>query len=202
MIEAMAAGAELLRLSWRQSPAKLTVSIVLKLAGAVTLPLSATAVGVLTDAVAAGRPARAMAAGAVAAFFVVGAITLGHFAHVLYFELGEINFLQKDRELIQMINGSDGLHHLERDDCADRMQVLRHDMRRLSYSSMEALLSTLGLLVGIVLTAVLLARLHPLLLLLPLAALLPLLTGRRAEDTLWRGRQRAARTTRRARHLF
>jgi ATP-binding cassette subfamily B protein len=75
-------------------------------------------------------------------------------------------------------------------------------MRRVGWSSMEALLSGLSVAVALVLTTVLLGRLHPLLLLLPLAAVPPVLLGRRAEAILGAGRDRAAESNRRSRHLF
>jgi len=194
--------AELLRLSWRQHRAKLCLSIALKLGEAAAMPLAAVALRIVTDAAVAGEVTRAVVAGLAGAAGVIGSLTLGHFAHVLYYELGELNFLTKDVELIQLANGSAGLEHHERPDYADKLQVLRQELQRTGWSSMEALMSTVGLAAAVTLTAVLLARIDPWLLLLPLAALPPVLLGRRAELGLARARQEAAEPTRRARHLF
>src|SRR5690606_16156180 len=192
----------MLKLSWRQSPAKMYLSILLKIGEAAAMPLAAMALRSVTDAVIAGDGAHAVLAGLLAAAGVIGSLTLGHFAHVLYYELGELNFLTKDVELIQLANGSAGLEHHERPDYADKLQVLRQELQRTGWSSMEALMSTVGLAAAVTLTAVLLARIDPWLLLLPLAALPPVLLGRRAELGLARARQEAAEPTRRARHLF
>jgi ATP-binding cassette subfamily B protein len=202
MTETLRGCLELVRLSWRQHPAKLLLALVLKLAEAAALPLVAPALGVLTDAAIAGEPRRAALAGVAVAIGAVAALTLGHFAHIAYFELGEINFLTKDRQLIELAGGSAGLEHHERPEYADKMQTLTEEMQRVSWRSMEALLSGFGVTVAVTVTAVLLARLHPLLLLLPLAAVPPMMLGRRAEVLLAAARESAAETTRRARHLF
>lgn len=193
---------ELLRLSWQQNRAKLCLSILLKLGEAAALPLAAVALRIITDAAVAGDITRAVLAGLAAAAGVIGSLTLGHFAHVLYYELGELNFLSKDVQLIHLANGSAGLEHHERPEYADKLQVLKQELQRTGWSSMEALMSSVSLTVAITLTAVLLAQLNPWLLLLPLAAVPPVLLGRRAELGLGRARQAAAEPTRRARHLF
>jgi ATP-binding cassette subfamily B protein len=193
---------ELLRMSWRQHPAKLVLAVLLKTAEAAALPLAAPTLGALTDAAVAREPADAARAAAIAAVLAMAALTLGHFAHVAYFELGEENLLAKDRELIELVTGSAGLAHQERPEYADRMQVLRQELRRTGSSSMEALLSALGTAVAVTITAVLLARLDPWLLLLPLAAVPPLLLGRVAEGRLARARESAAQSGRQAQHLF
>jgi ATP-binding cassette subfamily B protein len=69
-------------------------------------------------------------------------------------------------------------------------------------AALEALLNAAGLGVGMLLTGVLLAILHPVLLLLPLAAVPPLLAGRRAEQMLDRARGETAESTRLALNLF
>jgi ATP-binding cassette subfamily B protein len=194
--------AELLRLSWLQHPAKLLLAVLLKVAEAAALPLAALALGALTDAAVAGRHGDASAAAVIAAALAMAALTLGHFAHVAYFELGEMNLLTKDREVIELVAGTAGLAHQERPEYADRLQVLRQELRRTGASSMEALLSALGTAVAVAITAVLLARLNPLLLLLPLAAVPPLLLGRAAENRLARARTGSALASRRAQHLF
>ena len=180
---------ELLALCWRQSPGKLAASVILKLAAAASLPLSAVGLGALTDAAVAHDAGRAAAAGAVTAALVIASITLAHFAHVFYFELGEINLLTKERQLIELANGSAGLDHHERPEYADKMQVLRHEVERVGYSSMEALLSAASVSLSLLITGVLLARLDPLLLLLPLTALPAVWLSGRAR----RCRPRAAR---------
>ncbi|MDG4786776.1 ABC transporter ATP-binding protein [Micromonospora sp. WMMD1102] len=202
MVETVRGCLELVRLSWRQRPAKLILAVLLKLAEAAALPLVAAALGALTDAVLDGDRPAAVFAGCAAATATVAALTLGHFAHIAYFELGEVNLLTKDRQLIDVVTGSASIEHHERPDYADRMQTLTQEMQRVGWRSMESLLSGLGTAVAVTVTAVLLARLHPALLLLPLAAVPPMLLGQRAELLLSRARDATAESARRARHLF
>ncbi|QOC93466.1 ABC transporter ATP-binding protein [Micromonospora craniellae] len=202
MKEAILACRELLALCWRQSAGKLVASVVLKLGAAAALPLSAAGLGALTDAALAGDSSRAAIAGAVTACLVIAAITMAHFAHVFYFELGEVNLLTKERQLIELANGSVGLNHHERPEYADKMQVLRQEVERVGYASMEALLSAASTALSLIITGVLLARLDLLLLMLPLTALPAVYLGGRAQALQAAGREAAAEPTRRARHLF
>jgi ATP-binding cassette, subfamily B, bacterial len=202
VIETVRGCAELFRLCWRQNRVQLLVSILLKLGEAAALPMSAYALRWLTDAAIAGQPGAATAAAFVAAGSVLGALTLGHFAHVCYYELGEINFLTNDLELISLANDSDGIEHHERPDYADKLQVLKQELQRTGWSGMESLMSGLGLIVAMAMSGVLLAGLDPWLLLLPVAVLPPLLLGRQAQGWQSRAREAAAQPTRLAWHLF
>ncbi|MBB5800283.1 ATP-binding cassette subfamily B protein [Saccharothrix ecbatanensis] len=202
MIDVVRGGWELFALSWRESRYRLVLSVVLMIAQAAAMPLAAPALAALTDAALAGDARGATAAAALVAVAVVAALTAGHFAHIFYFELGDRAVLRLERELIVLSNGSAGLEHHERPEYADKLQVLRQELHRAAWGSMEGLLNSLGLLVAISITAVLLARLNPLLLLLPLAAAPPLLLGRRAESIVNAARERAAPPSRHARHMF
>ena len=68
--------------------------------------------------------------------------------------------------------------------------------------ALEALLHMFGLAVALVITGVLLAMLNPILLLLPVLAIPPLVTGRWAENRLDRARERSARDMRLGWHLL
>jgi ATP-binding cassette subfamily B protein len=202
MIETLRGCVDLFVLSWRQSPVKLTVALLLKLAEASALPLSAPALGLLTDAAIAGDVRRAVVAGMAVAVLTIAALTFGHFAHIAYFELGELNLLDMNRRLADVSNGSPGLEHHERPDYADKVKVIEREMPRVSSTGMEALLSGVSLGAAIAVTAVLLSRLNPWLLLLPLAAVPPLIMGRRAEALLRDAREATAERSRRAWHLL
>ena len=202
MIAAFGGILDLVRLSWREGRGRLLIASVLMVLQAVSLPLAATAGAVLTDAAIAGDTQRARVAAVTLGFFAVTSLTAGHFAHIAYFELGDLNVLSLERELIELASGSPGLEHHERPDYADKLQVVRQELERTGWGSMQALLSSLGLAVTIAITAVILARLNPWLLLLPVAAIPPLILGRRAESTLARSRETAADPMRRSGHLF
>ncbi len=193
---------ELTRICWVNDRARLLGALALMLAEAAALPLTAPALGALTDAAVAGDAARAGRLGALVALLAIAALTGEHFAHVLYFELGDKAFLHLDREVIALSNGSAGLAHHERAEYADRIAVLRQELNRVGNAGVRALLGSLTLGCAVVLTAVLLARLNPWLLLLPLAAVPPILAGRYAESLTSARRMAAAADTRAAQHMF
>ncbi|WFF05909.1 ABC transporter ATP-binding protein [Micromonospora sp. WMMD1076] len=192
---------DLLRRCWEQSPAKTLTAATLMIVSGATLPLAAAALRWLLDAAAAGQRGTAAAAGCVVAALLLAALTLGHFAHVAYFELAELSLVDYDVELIGLANGSPGLEMHEDPERADRLAVLEEEIQNVRLA-LEALLAAGGLLVGAATTATLLALVHPVLLLLPLVAVPPLLAGRRAERILDRARLAAAAPTRLARNLF
>ncbi|MBY8851188.1 hypothetical protein K7G98_23695, partial [Saccharothrix sp. MB29] len=148
------------------------------------------ALAALTDSALAGDVRGATVAAVLVVVAVIAALTAGHFAHIFYFELGDRAVPRLERELIEMTNGSAGLEHHERPEYADNKQLLRQELHRAGWGSMEGLMNSLGLLVAISITAILLARPNPLLLLLPLPP------GRRCCS----GGGRSQRRTRAVRH--
>jgi ATP-binding cassette subfamily B protein len=202
MIETIRGVFDLARLSWHEGRGRLLLASVLMVLQAISLPFAAAAGAVLTDAAIAGDTHRATVAGLAVAFFAIASLTAGHFAHIAYFELGDLNVLSLERDLMELTAGSAGLEHFERPDYADKLQVVKQELERTGWGSMQALLTSFGLAVTMVVTAVLLARLSPWLLLLPIAALPPLFLGRRAELILARARETAAEPMRRSSHLF
>jgi ATP-binding cassette subfamily B protein len=191
----------MLATSWRISRRKLAVSIVLTLTGAAAAPLVAAALGWMTNAVVTGHAAQAVLAGIVVPVLAMAALTFAHFAHVAYFELSELAELDFDEELLALSNGSPGIEHHERADLADTLTVLQQETRRFRMN-LEALLNGMGLGLAMVITALLLARQSPILLLLPIAAVPPLLAGRAAERILDRAKSATAEQTRLALNLF
>jgi ATP-binding cassette subfamily B protein len=193
--------ATMIATTWRMSPHKTLLAVVLMVAGAVAAPLLAAALGWMAHEVAAADLTRAVLAGVTVAVLAVMVLTLAHFAHVAYYELAELAELDFDERVIEASNGSAGIEHHERAEHADTWTVLRQDGRRFR-AGLEALLGGLGLVLAMALTAVLLATRNPLLLLLPLAAVPPLLAGRAAERVLDRAQTATAEPTRAALNLF
>ncbi|WP_431923668.1 ABC transporter ATP-binding protein [Micromonospora wenchangensis] len=197
----LSAGWALWRTSLRQDRRKALTALLLVVAGAVAWPLVAVLLRVLFDAVTAGRPVAASLAGVGVAVGLIAGLTLGHFAHIAYFELAELDVLHVHQELMDATNGTPGMAHFERSEFADKITVLEQDVEQLRVG-LQAVLTGVGLAVAMTLTSVVLAVLHPLLLLLPLAAVPPLLAGRWAERMVNRAREAGAESTRRAAGLF
>ncbi|MEU8261634.1 ABC transporter ATP-binding protein [Micromonospora sp. NPDC048999] len=201
MINLLAGCRQMLVTAWRMDRTKTVLAVLLMVLGAVAAPLLALALGTMTDAVLSGRSRDAAIDGALVAVLAIVALTFSHFAHVLYFELSELAEIDFDKQLIALSNGTTGIAHHEQADQADSLTVLQHESRQFR-TSLEALLNGMGLALAMVITAVLLARLDPLLLLLPLLAVPPLVTGRIAERRLDRAKTATAEPTRLGLNLF
>ncbi|WKU07236.1 ABC transporter ATP-binding protein [Micromonospora sp. HUAS LYJ1] len=201
MINVLAGCRQLLGTAWRMDRARTIASIVLMACGAVAAPLLAVGLGAMTDAVVAGRWRDGALYGVLVAVAAIVSLTFSHFAHVLYFELSELAEIDFDRKLIALSNGAVGIAHHEQAEQADSLTVLQHEGRRFR-TGLEALFGGVSLVLAMVVTAVLLARLHPLLLLLPLAAIPPLYTGRLAERRLDAAKTANAESVRLSLNLF
>jgi ATP-binding cassette subfamily B protein len=191
----------LLGLAWRYSKPKTALAVGLMTANYASAPLVALSLRDLTNYALNGDGIRAAIAGAVTALLVIFGLTLGHFAHISYFELSDTNILELDSDLILFANGSPGIEHQERADYTDRLTIIREEMFQLQ-ASLEALLTAFGLAVAMIETGILLALVNPILLALPLLSLPPLLTGRWAQNRLDRARDASAGEIRLSRHLF
>ncbi|WP_367129497.1 ABC transporter ATP-binding protein [Saccharothrix sp. HUAS TT1] len=187
--------------AWRLDPRRTALAVVLMTCGAVAAPLLAAALGWMTREVVSGAPGLAVLAGVTVAVLAVLVLALGHFAHLAYYELAELAELDFDERVVEVSNGSAGIEHHEQAEDADTWTVLRQEGRRFR-TGLEALLNGVGLVLAVVLTAVLLAAQNPLLLLLPVAAVPPLVAGRVAERVLDRARTATAEPTRAALNLF
>jgi ATP-binding cassette subfamily B protein len=201
MRQSLRTGAWLVRMSWRQSRFKTAAALLLIVGKAISVPLLALALRWLTNAALAGDVVGAWLAGFAVSGFAMAALTFGHFSHIAYFELSEINALVEDERLIALANGSAGIEHQERPDYADKVVVLEREIQQIR-NGFYAVLSLLSLILGIGLTGVMLMMVNPILLLLPLIAIPPLVTGQRAQAIEDRARQETASDLRLATHLF
>ena len=191
----------LLTTAWRIDRRRTVVGLVLMVAGAAAAPLLAAVLGRMTDAMVAGNAARATVDGVIVAVLAVVGLTFAHFGHIAYFEVAELAHLDFDEQLIDLSNGSAGLEHHERSRHADTITVLAQESRQYQ-NGLEAMLGGIALAIAGGITAVLLARANPWLLLLPPAAAVPLLAGRLAGNLTRRAKDAAAEPTRRALNLF
>ncbi|MFL6163720.1 MAG: ABC transporter ATP-binding protein [Jatrophihabitantaceae bacterium] len=201
MRHTLAGSWQLLRFAWRLSHRKTMTAIVLMMSAAAAGPLIAVSLGLMTDAIVSGRQLAATGYGAAVAALAIVALSFVVFAFVVYHELAELAELDFGEQLMILSNGSVGMEHHERADYADMLTVLHPESKRFPYA-LFALFNIFGLILAVVFTAVLLAHLNPVLLLLPPAAVPPLLAGRRAERILDQARTDTAEPTRVALNLF
>jgi ATP-binding cassette subfamily B protein len=187
--------------AWRASHWRFVLSATLTVAGAVSAPLVAVELKHVTNAALAHDARSAAIAGSLAGAFVMLSLTLGHFAHVFFFEIADLYVQGVTEELIVLSNGSVGIEQHERAEYADRLELLRQEYGVL-WRAVEVLMTSIALAVAIVTTAVLLGTISPWLLLLPLFAVPPLLGGHYANEIAERARIESAKEQRLGRHLL
>lgn len=105
-----------------------------------------------------------------------------------------------EQRLIETSAGMDGIEHLERPDYLDRLDPLRKEAWIVHWT-FEALAETVGAFAQTILTMVLLASVHPGLLLLPVFGVPALLVARTTAQHETDAQERTGESRRRQRHL-
>jgi ATP-binding cassette subfamily B protein len=201
MMDALLSCLIMVRIAWAHSRGKLIFSTLATLASGASWPLLALALKGATEAALGHDVFGAVVDGTLIGVGVIGVLMLQHFAYLPYTEIAERAEITLEAELMALANGSARLDHHEQPDYADKFELLRKEIRQIA-PGFTGLFNTLGLLVSMSVTAVLLAGVNPWLLLLPVAAIPPVLTGQRAQRLLRKSREKSASTTRQAWHLF
>lgn len=201
MTEVFAGAWLMLATAWRSSRWKTVTAALLMVMGSASAPLLAATLAWMTTEVITHHGTQAAVAGACIALLVLGFTIFDHFSSMIYLELAEIAEVTYDDELIKLSNGSAGIAHHEQPRSVDMLTVLKREGRQFS-RRLEAVLRGLGLLVAMILSAVLLVRVAPVLILLPLAAVPPLLCGKWAERISDRAKMAVAEESRTALNLF
>ena len=177
------------------------VLVGLMLVTAVSVPLFALGTKAFVNAAAAGNATRAMWFGALVGALWIASVAIGHLVRPVAFELGDLNGLAFDAELIELGGGSAGLEHLENPEYANRLERARTDGGDL-FLGMLFLASLAGLVLQLLVTMVLLGTVRPVLLLLPLFAIPAMFAGRWAQAHVDGAKERTAETARMSRHLL
>ncbi|MEU4214510.1 ABC transporter ATP-binding protein [Actinoplanes sp. NPDC026623] len=187
--------------SWKASRERLLISALLMLIGNVSAPLIAVFLSVATDAALGGDTTVAVWSAVAVALVALLSLTMEHFAHIFFFELADLHHLRVEREIGGLAHGTTAIDQHERQDYADRMELLRKESWEIA-GGVQTVLTAITLSAQILLTAFLLARLEPWLLLLPLFAVPPLIAGRIAEARLERAELATAEVRRLGWHLL
>jgi ATP-binding cassette subfamily B protein len=191
-----------LAIAWEAGRFNFFVGFSLMLVQPVALPIAALTLRDIVDGAIAGETHRAVTAAAVTAVLVIASLTAEHFAHIFYFKTAEDSNAIIDRRVARLTNGSPGLEHHERADHADRLAVIKREVDRASWGTTLNTYGAISILVAMVVTGVLLAQMTPWLLFLPIAAIPPLMLGRRAESIAAGARRTASADIRQANHMF
>lgn len=191
----------ILALSWSIDKRRLTIGAGLLLLGSIAQPGVAIFVRGLTNATIADRPAlvlTALAAGL--ALCLTGQLMLAHFGHLWYFELGELDEIELSSRVSRAIHNDQPLDEIESAEVADKIELLRQDITSIRIT-LEATISLGAVAIQLFITCILLATVNPLLLLLVLAAAVPVLTTNASEKPVQDARKDAAVFSRRIRNL-
>ncbi|WP_435597347.1 ABC transporter ATP-binding protein [Streptomyces anulatus] len=196
----LASIATLLRLAWRIDRPRLLKALGLLLAGGLATPLIALGLKEFTEAALDGRVGHAVVTALVLSVLLVFELTLGHFAHLSYFELGEQQEMALHRELLDLSNGTHGIAHFDRPEYASTVTLVREELH-LIRGWTEASLQLTVLVAQLAFSASLLAWVNPWLVLLPAAAVPPVVLGGRAQRLAEAAKERVAAQTQLSRHL-
>ncbi|MET9232379.1 ABC transporter ATP-binding protein [Lentzea sp. NPDC003310] len=191
----------LFTLAWQADRVRLLKAIVLLTLGYLATPAVALALGAFTDDLLAGQVRSTVVLGLFIAAVLVAELMMGHFAHLYYYEVGELAESRINSELIGYVNGTLGVEHLDSSKFADTVVLVREEIQK-ARSYIEALLQVVLLGGQLVISTAILASLQPWLLLLPLGALPPVIMGKYAQRLIDRSRDSAAEQNRLARHLL
>lgn len=193
--------ADMMALVLRTDRRKMLLAVVLMAAGGAMWPALALALRAGVDAAAAHDAAGAALAGAVVALTTIGVMMLQHFAYIPYAESAELATITLESELINLASTAGGLEHHEDPEFADRMSTMQKGVGDF-HDGVLGLMSMVSLATSALLTGVLLLVVSPWLLLLPVAAAVPVWTSQRAQVVLNRAKEDAASDLRAAAHLF
>ena len=188
--------------AWRAGPLNFILGFSLMMVEPLAMPIAAVGLRGIVDNAIAGEARAAVNWAVVVAVLATLALTAGHFAHIFYFKTAEDMSALIERDIAEISNGSVGLEHHERADYADRIAYIRREADRAAWGTVSTLCGGVAIVVALIVTGALLATLSPWLLLLPVAAIPPLVLGRKAEVVAKAGRAAGAPATRQANHLF
>lgn len=164
-------------------------------------PVAAFASKVAVDAAVAQDLQRGLiAAGILAAIAALGLVNTLFYVDFLFTVVEKAGAVV-DRTLMRLMAGIPGLEHQERPDYLNRLEALRQDRRRLGWMT-NATAGMVRVVVQLVATGILLAHLHPLLLLLPLTGFLSFYLGRKARAMQIDAFERTTEAERLRQHLF
>ncbi|NBE83254.1 ABC transporter ATP-binding protein [Micromonospora rubida] len=196
---ALAAGF-LLRLGYRTDRRRLFTAIALMTVGYLATPLIGVVLAAFTNA-AIGRDGTVVVLLALAAaLLLVFELTMMHFAHLSYFELGDLEQLALTDEVAAIVNGSAGIDHFDDPRFVEALTLVNENLIRVR-NALESTLQLGGVVLQIGLTAVLLVSVDPWLVMLPLAALPPVLLSNRAQRVVDDAQEAAAVDIQVSRHL-
>ena len=185
--------------AWRASPPRMLAIFALTLLSYASAPLTPLALKHVTDGVldhdTAVATHWALALPLLALLNAIGA----HLLHVLFVEVADQSVIDLTDDIADIAQGPAGLAHLENATYADELELIRNE-GAVRYMAVRSAVVSIGVVVQLTLTILLLARLQPILLLLLLFAIPPLVGTRWSWQYFNKWWQRSGGRLRRASH--
>ncbi len=201
MREALRAYRMTMAIGFRAAPWRATFQLVTGVLMALVPVVLAYGAKLLVDA-AMGRDLglALWAAGLLAGVVAVSLVNVFYYCDCVF---GVIERAQAyaERRLMMLLGGVDGLAHHERPEYLDQVQRIREESRSLG-TMVNATAGMVRSLVSLAATGVLLGRVHPALLALPLVSVVSIVIGRRARDLDVAAQEVTTEPERLRRHLF
>jgi ATP-binding cassette subfamily B protein len=190
-----------LAVGYRAHPRAITTQLVLGVLEGIMVPLLVYLTKIIIDAIQNGQSETAyLAAAGLGLGIAVIWSSVFWYVRLVFFVLDHTN-RAADREIMTLMGDPAGLDHHERSDYLDEVQRIRED-RWLLGGGMNTLIQWLRALVTITVGGILLAQVHPLLLLFPLLSLVAMVVAKRANDIEVKVMEATSAPERRRRHLF
>lgn len=201
MSESMRGYRVLMQFSFGAAPLQTTLFLLFGVLMALIMPLSAYASKLIVDAATGHGLQEGLVAAGLLAIIATSSLVITLYYVDFLFSVAEKAGAAVDRRLIELMAGVPGLEHHERPEYLDQLDLLRDERSRLAWMTN----STAGMVrvaMQLLATGILLARLQPVLVLLPLVGFVALLGGRRAQDLQIEAQEATAESERLRRHLF
>ena len=185
--------------AWRASPPRMVAILALTLLSYASAPLTPLALKHITDG-ALGHDSGTVTHWAIALPLLALMNAIGaHLLHVLFVEVADQNVIDLTDDIAEIAHGPQGLAHLENATYADELELIKNE-GAVRYMAVRSAVVSIGVVIQLTLTILLLARLQPILLLLLVFALPPLVGTRWAWQHYNKWWQRSGDRLRRASH--
>jgi ATP-binding cassette subfamily B protein len=191
----------LMALADRTDRRRLVIAAVLMAVGYLATPAIAYSLGRLTDSALDGRMTVTMLLAGGVAVLLVLELMCAHFAHLSYFELGELQQLALTVDLTEAANGNPGVERFDDPRFAEALTLVRDDLFSVR-SALESVLQFGGVLVQGIVSTALLVSVEPWLALLPVAAIIPVVATERAQRLVDKAREATVSDLQLGRHLM
>ena len=200
MPESLRALGLMVLISWRADAVRSIWAVITGALQMTALPLRAIGVRLLTDGIVDGNVALATE-GVLVVVGLTGASRLMAWASLnVRMRLRENTQLYLDGYLMQLTAGIPGIEHHERPDYLDRVELIRNERWYLA-NPFNPISWSLASVFQVLSVFILLAGVHPLLLLVPVAAIPSVVTTFRSQRAATRLREAQVETNRLQRHL-